>query len=56
LYALTRALSNDPDAPAEVRALGGVLNRVLSGEHDPDLSALPPGLAQAVRRMVSGLS
>jgi hypothetical protein len=41
--------------PAEFRALGRTLNAVLSGERDPDLSALPDGLAQAVRAMVAGI-
>jgi hypothetical protein len=48
-------MSSDPNAPPEIRALGGVLNRVLSGEREPDLSALPPELAQAVRGMLGGI-
>ena len=43
LQGLTRALA------AEVRALGDVLQRILSGERTPDLSGLPPELAEAVR-------
>ncbi len=55
LYNLTRTLSGDPNAPPEIRALGGVLNRVLSGERDPDLSGLPPELGEAVRGMLGGI-
>ncbi len=52
LYAFTRTLSSDPNAPPEVRALGGVLNRVLSGERAPDLSGLSPEFARAVQEMM----
>jgi hypothetical protein len=52
LHALTRQMSGDPNAPAEIQALGRVLNRVLSGDRDPDLSALPPELAEAVRKLL----
>jgi hypothetical protein len=52
LHGLTRQMSGDPNAPAEVQALGRTLNRVLSGDPDPDLSALPPELAEAVRKLL----
>jgi hypothetical protein len=55
LHALTRSLAADNDMPAEFRALGRVLSAVLSGERDPDLSALPTELAQAVRAMIAGI-
>jgi Tfp pilus assembly protein PilF len=51
-HALTHQLSRSPDQPAEIRALGRVLNRVLSGDRDPDLSDLPPALAEAVGRLL----
>jgi hypothetical protein len=44
-----------PCLPDELHALGRVLDRVLSAEHDPDLSGLPPQLADAVRGMLAGL-
>jgi tetratricopeptide (TPR) repeat protein len=52
LFGLTRALASSPEASPEVRALGRVLNHVLSGDHDPDLSGLPPELADAVRAIL----
>jgi hypothetical protein len=55
LHALTHQLSRDPDQPDAVRALGRVLNRVLSGERDPDLGDLPPDLADAVRRLLAAV-
>jgi len=55
LFGLTRSMSTDPDAPPEVHALGRALNAVLSGERAPDLSALPPELAEGVRRMLATL-
>ncbi len=36
-------------------ALGRILNAMVSGERAPDLSALPEGLARALRAMVEGM-
>ncbi len=55
LFGLTRTLAGDARMPAEVRGLGRVLNEVLAGKRDPDLSALPPELADKVRAMLAGL-
>jgi hypothetical protein len=55
LHGFTRNLSMDADQPAEIQALGRILNAILSGERAPDLSALPAGLAGAVRRMIEGM-
>ncbi len=55
LYALTHRFSRDPNAPPDVQALGRALNRILSGDRDPDLSALPPELVQAVRRLLEAI-
>jgi tetratricopeptide (TPR) repeat protein len=55
LHAATRTMAADPGAPAELRALGRVLNHILSGERDPDLSALPPEVADKVRGMLATL-
>jgi hypothetical protein len=52
LFGLTRTMAAAPEAPPEVRALGRVLNHVLSGERNPDLSGLPPELADAVRAIL----
>jgi len=55
LHGLTHTIATDPNAPAEVRTLGRVLNAVLSGEHAPDTSALPPKWANKVREMLAAL-
>lgn len=52
LHAATRAMSMDANVPDEIRALGRALNAILSGERDPDLSALPPELADKVRELL----
>ena len=54
LFPLAQQMARDPSLPPELRALGGVLVRLLAGERDPDLSALPPELAAAVRQMLAG--
>jgi tetratricopeptide (TPR) repeat protein len=55
LHAVTQGLATDAGMPAEVRALGRALNAVLSGDRAPDLTALPPQLAGAVRELVAQL-
>jgi tetratricopeptide (TPR) repeat protein len=55
LYALTQQLARDPRLPAEIQALGRILNRILCGEREPDLSALPPELAQAVEQLLAAI-
>ncbi len=55
LHAITDRVARDPEAPDELRALCRVLNRVLAGDRDPDLSDLPPGLAQRARRMLASI-
>jgi hypothetical protein len=56
LHAATRTMAADTDVPAELRALGRALNAVLSGDRDPDLSALPPELAEALRRLLTTIT
>jgi tetratricopeptide (TPR) repeat protein len=55
LHGFTRGLAADADQPAEIQALGRILNAILSGERAPDLSVLPEGLAGAVRGMIAGM-
>jgi hypothetical protein len=55
LHGFTRRLATDANQPGEIQALGRILNAILSGERAPDLSALPEGLAEAVRRMIEGI-
>ncbi|MBK8900759.1 MAG: tetratricopeptide repeat protein [Anaerolineaceae bacterium] len=52
LHDFTRGLATDPNAPPELQGLGRVLNAILSGERQPDLSGLPPNLAAAVRQVL----
>jgi hypothetical protein len=55
LRGATQNMAAQEGVPEEYRALGRVLNRVLSGERDPDLAGLSPQLADAVRGMLAGL-
>jgi hypothetical protein len=52
---LTQQLASNPQSPEPVRALGRVLNAILSGDRDPDLSALPEELAARVRTLLASL-
>lgn len=54
LFAATQAMAREANAPAEVRALGRALNHILSGDREPDLSALPPEVAAKVRGILGG--
>jgi hypothetical protein len=49
LFAATQAMAAQANAPAEMRALGRVLNHILSGDTEPDLAALPPEWAAKIR-------
>ena len=40
----------DSEAPPPLQALAGVMRRVLTGNFDPDLSGLPPELAEVVKQ------
>lgn len=55
LYVILHRLARDPQAPEDLRALCRVLDRVLAGERDPDLSDLPPDLAERARRMLASI-
>ena len=55
LYNATRGMASQPNAPSGIRELGRALNEILSGERDPDLSALPPQLADKVRGVLDAL-
>lgn len=52
LHELTQTLAHSPEAPPEIRALGQALNAILSGDRDPDLTALPPELAAAIQQIL----
>jgi hypothetical protein len=51
----TRGMAMQPDAPSGIRELGRVLNSILAGEREFDLSALPPQLADKVQRVLEVL-
>ena len=55
LWNATRGMATQPNAPAGMRELGRVLNAILSGERAPDLSALPPQLADKVRGVLDAI-
>ena len=41
-------MAADPNLPAEIQSLGAVLRSILSGNLSPDLTPLPPELAQLI--------
>jgi hypothetical protein len=55
LWKATRGMATQPNAPAGMRELGRALNEILSGERSPDLSALPPQLADKVQGVLDAL-
>jgi hypothetical protein len=55
LWNATRGMATQPDAPSGIRELGRVLNAILVGEREFDLSALPPQLADKVRGVLDAL-
>ncbi|GAB4407049.1 MAG: hypothetical protein Kow00123_19860 [Anaerolineales bacterium] len=54
LFAVCTQMATAPAAPEEVRALGKALRRILIGETDVDLSALPESWAEAIRAALRG--
>ena len=55
LFPAMQQMSVHPDQPPELRALAGVLVRILAGERAPNLDDLPPELASVVRGMLGRL-
>jgi hypothetical protein len=55
MHAATRGMATQPGLQPELRELGRVLNQILSGERNPDLSALHPQLAEVVRKVLQEL-
>ncbi len=55
MHAATRGMATQANLSPELRKLGRVLNQILSGERNPDLSALHPQLAEVVRQMLTEL-
>ncbi len=55
MLAATLGMATQPNAAPEVRELGRVLNLILSGERNPDLSELPPSFAAGVMQMLETL-
>ena len=55
LFNAMRGLASDPGQPAELRVLGKALTLVLIGDKNPDLAALSPELASAVRGLLGRL-
>ncbi|MBM3128982.1 MAG: tetratricopeptide repeat protein [Chloroflexi bacterium] len=55
MHAATRGMATQPGLQPELRELGRVLNQILSGDRNPDLSALHPQLVEAVRAVLAQL-
>jgi hypothetical protein len=56
LLAATRGMATQPGAPDGLRELGRVLHAILDGDRQPDLSALPPDLADKARGVLDDLA
>jgi len=55
LWNATRGMATQASAPSGIREMGRALSEILSGERAPDLSALPPQLADKVRGVLDAL-
>lgn len=55
LFRTLQQLAHHPDAPPEERALGEVLSRILMGDREPNLHALPPEMADEVNGLLERL-
>ncbi len=56
LDAATKSMEEDPGSTKEIQSLGRVLNSILMGERDPDLSDLPINLQNITRTMLATLT
>jgi len=55
LFREFQRLAHHPAAPPEERALGVVLSRILMGDHQPDLSQLPPEMIEELEAFLERL-
>ena len=55
LHRATMGMAMQPNLQPELREFGRVLSQVLAGERNPDLSALHPQLAEAVRGVLQAI-
>jgi hypothetical protein len=55
MYTITQKMADHPKLEPELRELGRVLNRILAGERQPDLSALSSQWARRVDELLHGL-
>ena len=56
LFEAARKMAGDPNALPEYQMLGKVLQKIMLGEKNPDLSGLPEELAQVVREALGDSS
>jgi hypothetical protein len=56
MHAATLGMATQPNLQPELRELGRVLNKILSGDRNPDLSALHPQLAERVTVMLQEIA
>lgn len=56
MYAATQKMAEHLKLEPELRELGRILNLILGGEHNPDLSALSPRWSLRVREILSTLA
>lgn len=51
-FMAAQKMASDPNAPKELQGLGGVIQRVMLGDGNVDLSSLPREWAEMVERAV----
>jgi hypothetical protein len=52
LFRTLQQLAHHPTAPPAERQVGAILSLVLMGERSPDLSSLPPDMAEEIRTLL----
>jgi hypothetical protein len=55
LARITERLSQDAQSPEDVRSLAKILRRILAGERNPEMSALPGPFAEIIQGMIQDL-
>ncbi len=55
VHTVTGQMAGDASLPAEFRTMGRILQQIVSGERQPDLTGLPPELSEKVRALLGAL-
>jgi hypothetical protein len=55
MHVATHGMATQSNASPEIRALGRILNAILSGERNPNLSELPGNVVERIGQMLTEL-